>query len=94
MSWKMSIDLTHPTVSSMGNLDPYDGLVTCTLLQQAAAKTLGRAQAATTIGQGSDTAWLDQGSGSKVLQQEIADFQAMVDARYPRCVIVQKHQQA
>jgi hypothetical protein len=81
MCWKMSIDLTHPTVSSMGNLDSYDGLVTCTLLQQAAAKTLGGVQAVT--GQGSDTAWLDQGSGSKVLQQEIADFQAMVDSRYP-----------
>jgi hypothetical protein len=79
MCWKMSIDLSHPAVSSMGNLDPYDGLVTCTLLQQAADKTLTG-----TDGQGLDTAGLDQGSGRKVLQAEIADLQSMVDARYKR----------
>lgn len=38
MVWKMDINLTQPAVASMGNLDPYDGLVTCTLLQQAAAQ--------------------------------------------------------
>ena len=39
MYWKMSIDLTYPLVSSMGQHDPLDGLVTyCEL--QAAAKGL------------------------------------------------------
>jgi hypothetical protein len=33
MVWKMSIDLTRPLVSSMGQLDPLDGLVTYLELQ-------------------------------------------------------------
>lgn len=33
MVWKMSIDLTRPLVSSMGQHDPLDGLVTCLELQ-------------------------------------------------------------
>ncbi|KAF1325804.1 hypothetical protein FI667_g8845, partial [Globisporangium splendens] len=33
MVWKMSVDLKHVTVSSEGNLDPFDGLVTYRLLQ-------------------------------------------------------------
>lgn len=82
MCWKMSIDLSRPTVSSMGNLDPYDGLVTCTLLQQAA---VGLALGSGPEGQGVDTKGLDQGTGrAKVLQEEMAKFQAMVDARYHR----------
>ena len=32
----MSIDLSRPLVPSEGNLDPFDGLVTCSLLQEAA----------------------------------------------------------
>ena len=34
MVWKASIDLSRPLVPSEGNLDPFDGLVTCRLLQQ------------------------------------------------------------
>ncbi len=33
MVWKMSIDLSRPLVSSMGQHDPLDGLVTCLELQ-------------------------------------------------------------
>jgi hypothetical protein len=78
----MSIDLSRPAVRSMGNLDPYDGLVTCSLLQQAAVKTL----LAGGVGQGFDAAasGLDQGSGHRVLQGEIDSLQSMVDARYQR----------
>ena len=36
MYWKMSIDLTHPLVSSMGQHDPLDGFVTYRELQSAA----------------------------------------------------------
>lgn len=82
MVWKTSIDLSCPAVSSMGNLDPYDGLVTCTLLQQAADR-MGLDVA--------DTVGVDQGAGdgrSRVLQEEIADFQSIVDARYKRWVCV------
>lgn len=39
MHWKMSIDLSHPAVASMGNLDPYDGLVTYSLLQALAERS-------------------------------------------------------
>lgn len=78
----MSIDLSRPAVRSMGNLDPYDGLVTCTLLQQAAAKTPlgGRG------GQRLDApaSGLDQGPGHSVLQSEIDSLQSMVDGRYQR----------
>ena len=40
MFWKMSIDLTHPLVPSMGQHDPLDGFVTYSELQ-AAASALG-----------------------------------------------------
>ena len=33
--WKMSIDLSRPLVSSMGQHDPLDGLITCLELQTA-----------------------------------------------------------
>lgn len=33
--WKMSIDLSRPLVSSMGQHDPLDGLITCLELQSA-----------------------------------------------------------
>jgi hypothetical protein len=35
MAWKMSIDLSRPLVSSMGQHDPLDGLITCLELQTA-----------------------------------------------------------
>jgi hypothetical protein len=38
MYWKMSIDLTHPLVLSMGQHDPLDGFVTYSELQAAATK--------------------------------------------------------
>lgn len=102
MYWKLSIDLSHPTVTSMGNLDPYDGLVTCTLLQQAAAATAAAVVSDAAHSQvqeqvqhhGDDgvgggqglSAGRDQQQGftGRVLQAEIADLQAMVDARYMR----------
>lgn len=37
MVWKMAVDLQHVSVSSEGNLDPFDGLVTYRLLQNASA---------------------------------------------------------
>ncbi|PRW57938.1 hypothetical protein C2E21_3733 [Chlorella sorokiniana] len=36
MWWKISIDMSHPVVHSEGNLDPFDGLVTYRLVQEAA----------------------------------------------------------
>jgi hypothetical protein len=38
MYWKMSIDLSHPLVPSMGLHDPLDGLITYTELQATAAE--------------------------------------------------------
>jgi hypothetical protein len=40
MYWKMSIDLTYPLVSSMGQHDPLDGYVTYNELQAAASRDL------------------------------------------------------
>jgi len=37
MAWKLSIDLSRPLVSSMGQHDPLDGLITCVQLQSTAA---------------------------------------------------------
>jgi hypothetical protein len=37
MYWKMSIDLSHPLVSSMGQHDPLDGYITALQLQMTAA---------------------------------------------------------
>jgi hypothetical protein len=42
LMWKMSIDLSRPLVPSMGQLDPLDGLVTCTELQTTARELAGR----------------------------------------------------
>jgi hypothetical protein len=36
MAWKMSIDLSRPLVSAMGQHDPIDGLVTCMELRRTA----------------------------------------------------------
>ena len=41
MYWKMSIDLTRPLVTSMGQHDPLDGLVTYNELQLVAARDFG-----------------------------------------------------
>jgi len=37
MVWKMSTDLSRPLVTSMGQHDPLDGLITCTQLETTAA---------------------------------------------------------
>jgi hypothetical protein len=42
MYWKMSIDLTRPLVSSMGQHDPLDGLVTYNELQLTATRDFGQ----------------------------------------------------
>jgi hypothetical protein len=42
MYWKMSIDLSHPLVPSMGQHDPLDGFVTYLRLQATAAKAPGK----------------------------------------------------
>ncbi len=42
MYWKMSIDLSHPLISSMGHHDPLDGLITYSELQATAGKYSGR----------------------------------------------------
>lgn len=44
MYWKMSIDLTHPLVLSMGQHDPLDGLLTCRELQLTAETVTGETQ--------------------------------------------------
>jgi len=41
MYWKMSIDLTYPLVSSMGQHDPLDGFVTYNELQAAVTRDFG-----------------------------------------------------
>ncbi len=41
MYWKMSIDLSHPLVQSMGQHDPLDGWITYTELQTTAARYSG-----------------------------------------------------
>ena len=42
MYWKMSIDLTRPLVTSMGQHDPLDGLVTCLCLGDISEQFLHR----------------------------------------------------
>ncbi|NPV62452.1 MAG: hypothetical protein HPY61_07460 [Methanotrichaceae archaeon] len=42
MRWKMSIDLTRPLVSSMGQHDPLDGFVTYHELQEAGRRDFGK----------------------------------------------------
>jgi hypothetical protein len=41
MYWKMNIDLSRPLVPSMGHLDPLDGLITYSQLQEISAKHPG-----------------------------------------------------
>jgi hypothetical protein len=43
MYWKMSIDLSHPLVPSMGHHDPLDGFITCLQLQAAEGASGGSA---------------------------------------------------
>jgi hypothetical protein len=38
LAWKMSIDLSRPLVSSMGQHDPLDGYITCAQLRSTASK--------------------------------------------------------
>ncbi len=60
MVWKMSIDLTQPLASSMGQHDPLDGLVTYVELQAAVGSEAGdRAGLATAI---SETTEMCQGA--------------------------------
>jgi len=42
MYWKMSIDLSYPLVTSMGQHDPLDGLITYSELQETARKYSGQ----------------------------------------------------
>jgi hypothetical protein len=42
MYWKMSTDLSRPLVASMGQHDPFDGLVTYTELHLSAGKSAGQ----------------------------------------------------
>jgi hypothetical protein len=42
MYWKMSIDLSHPLVASMGQHDPLDGFITYCELAAAASRDFGR----------------------------------------------------
>ena len=44
MYWKISIDLSRPLVSSMGQHDPLDGLVTCAEVQAVSGADLSREQ--------------------------------------------------
>lgn len=44
MYWKMSTDLSRPLVPSMGQHDPFDGLVTYTELHMAAGRSAGQKQ--------------------------------------------------
>jgi hypothetical protein len=43
MYWKMSIDLSHPLVTAMGQHDPLDGLITCRELQAVVPQDVDRA---------------------------------------------------
>jgi hypothetical protein len=61
MYWKMSIDLTHPLVTSMGHHDPLDGFVTYLQLQAAAAKAAGKSSELDLSAEIADMAFLCEG---------------------------------
>jgi hypothetical protein len=61
MYWKMSIDLTRPLVSSMGQHDPVDGLVTYYELQLAAAGDSGEPNQTVLFEEISDMAGIGRG---------------------------------
>lgn len=44
MHWKMSIDLSHPLVASMGHHDPLDGFITYLQLQSTALKDSNKSE--------------------------------------------------
>jgi len=69
MFWKVSVDMKRPAVPSEGNLDPFDGLVTCSILRGAHSS----------VERDSSTP-----EDSSILSQEEADFREMVDAKWPR----------
>jgi hypothetical protein len=56
MYWKMSIDLSYPLVSSMGQHDPLDGLITYCQLQATAQKDPDRQTSADLFAEISDMA--------------------------------------
>jgi hypothetical protein len=60
MVWKMSSDLSHPLVRSMGQHDALDGLITCAQLQCTAAE-LGMSEGPSMIGPAADFAAMIDG---------------------------------
>jgi hypothetical protein len=62
MYWKMSIDLSRPLVTSMGQHDPLDGLVTCLQLSATAEHLAPERTAVLASAQSDFTAMADAGS--------------------------------
>jgi hypothetical protein len=62
MYWKMSIDLSRPLVTSMGQHDPLDGLVTCLQLRATAERLAPECAAVLAPAQLDFAAMLDAGS--------------------------------
>jgi hypothetical protein len=62
MYWKMSIDLSRPLVTSMGQHDPLDGLVTCLQLRATAERLAPERAAVLAPAQLDFAAMLDRGS--------------------------------
>lgn len=52
--WKMSIDLSHPLVSSMGHHDPLDGLITYYELRETSGRCSGQASSQDLAGEIAD----------------------------------------
>jgi len=63
MCWKMSIDLSHPLVASMGQHDPLDGFITYSELQLTAAQDFGQAQRLYLSSEIAEIATICRGSG-------------------------------
>jgi hypothetical protein len=63
MYWKMSIDLSHPLVASMGHHDPLDGFITYCQLQATAVKTSGSSAEFDLSAEIADMAALCEGKG-------------------------------
>ena len=57
MFWKMSMDLSHPLVTSEGNLDPIDGYVTYKLLQAASSDSTSLQEEIDALKKIVDTKW-------------------------------------
>jgi hypothetical protein len=71
MYWKMNIQLTHPLVRSQGNLDPYDGLLTYSLLEMTNRHFLQKT-----------TQESQSLSNELSLKQEMKCFETMVNSLY------------